>query len=194
MILRHTFTRSRDAARAGLRYYQLRPRGEEEPPRQIFDRERTLTRAEAHRLLDEHQVGGGYLVHRLMLSPEAGETPADLRAMARRTLRQLEHEKGAALHWVAVEHHNTAHPHVHILLAGGGDRAGDDGARRVEVRLDRADHARVKADARAYCREEARDRDGWARALDAAARDDAGSRAPARERAVRERDDGEWSP
>ncbi len=44
MILRHTYTRSRDTARAGLRYYQMRPRGDDEPPRSIFGADGTMTR------------------------------------------------------------------------------------------------------------------------------------------------------
>ena len=167
MILRHSFTRNRDTARAALRYYQLRPRGEDEPPRTVFGPGGILTRAEAGRLLDAHQPAGGrYLAHRLMLSPGDDERPEDLRAMTYRAMRGLAREKGQALAWVAVEHRNTDQPHVHILLAGGGER---DGALR-EVRLGRADHARLKAGAADYCRLEARIRGDWDRALAAAAR------------------------
>jgi len=184
MILRHTYTRSRDTARAGLRYYQMRPRGEDEPPRSIFGRDGTMTRDEAYRLLDEHQVGGvgsraqGYLAHRLMLSPGTDERPEDLRDLARHVMRELERDKGRRLHWVAVEHRNTDHPHVHIVLAGGA------GAGRLrELRLDRADHARIKEDGLDYCRLTARVRDDWDRALATATREaDAGR--PGREAAA----------
>ncbi len=200
MILRHNYIRSagsspaaiakaRGTARAAVRYYQHRPLGRDERERGFFGKDGGLTRDEANRLLDAHQARG-YLVHRLVLSPATDETPEDLRALTRRVLRQLEAEKGQALHWAAVEHRHTAHPHVHIVLAGGGER---DGALR-EVRLTTADYARVKADARDYCREEARERDGWARALDAAAREDVADRVPARERPVRELDRDDWSP
>ncbi len=165
MILRHTYTRSRDTARAGLRYYQMRPRGEEEPPRSIFGADGTMTRDEAYRLLDGHQARG-YLAHRLLLSPGADERPDDLRDLARHVMRELARDKGLTLHWVAVEHRNTDHPHVHIVLAGG---AGD--GRLRELRLDRADHARIKEDGRDYCRLAARVRDDWDRALAAATRE-----------------------
>ncbi len=173
MILRHTYTRSRDTARAGLRYYQMRPRGADEPPRSIFGQDGTMTRDEAYRLLDAHQVGGGaggqergYLAHRLMLSPGADERPEDLRDLTRHVMRELARDKGQRLHWVAVEHRNTAHPHVHIVLAGG---AGDGQLR--ELRLDRADHARIREDGLDYCRLTARVRDDWDRALAAATRE-----------------------
>jgi hypothetical protein len=174
MILRHTYTRSRDTARAGLRYYQMRPRGDDEPARSIFGADGTLTRDAAYRLLDAHQVGGGpggqargYLAHRLMLSPSADERPEDLRDLARHVMAELERDKGQRLAWVAVEHRHTAHPHVHVVLCGGGER---DGHMR-EVRLDRADHARIKEDGLDYCRLAARVRDDWDRALAAATRE-----------------------
>ncbi len=200
MILRHNYIRSagssaaavakaRGTARAAVRYYQHRPLGRDERERGFFGKEGGLTRDEANRLLDAHQARG-YLVHRLVLSPAADETPEDLRALTRRVLRQLEAEKGQVLHWAAVEHRHTAHPHVHIVIAGGGEREGE----RCGVRVDLADIGRIKADARDYCREDGRERDGWARALDVAAREDAVDRMPARERAVREGDRDDWSP
>ncbi len=100
LILRHTYTRSRDTARAGLRYYQMRPRGDEEPPRAIFGADGTMTRDEAYRLLDAHQVGGGaggahrgYLAHRLMLSPPADRCPDDLRALTRHVMAELARDR-----------------------------------------------------------------------------------------------------
>ena len=168
MILRHTYTRNRGAARAALRYYQMRPRGEDEPARSFFDadEDRTLTRDEVNRLLDEHQ-GRAFLAHRLMLSPSEEEAPEDLRALTRQVMRGLERAKGRELHWVAVEHRNTDHPHVHIVLCGA---AREEDGRTREVRLDRADHTRIKEDGRDYCREEARDRESWERALERAER------------------------
>lgn len=167
MILRHSYTRNRDTARAALRYYQLRPRGEDEPTRAIFGPDGTLSRAEAARLIDAHQPPGGrYLTHRLMLSPGDDERPEDLRAMTYRAMHGLAREKGQELAWVAVEHRNTNQPHVHILLAGGSERDGT----MSELRLGRIDHTRLRADAADYCRLEARIRGDWDRALAAAAR------------------------
>jgi len=156
VILRHTYTRNRDTARAGLRYYQMRPRGEGEPPRSLFTKDGTVSRAEAYHLLDTHQARG-YLAHRLMLSPAVDEQPDDLRALTCSVMVELEKEKGMTLHWVAVEHHNTDHPHVHVVLCGGGEgRTGVE-----EVRLDRGDHARLKGDGWDYCRAEGHERMRW---------------------------------
>ena len=166
VILRHSYTRNRDTARAALRYYQMRPRGEGEPPRSLFTRDGTVSRDEAYRMLDAHQARG-YLVHRLMLSPAADERPDDLRDLTRYVLRELETQQGTSLHWIAVEHRNTDYPHVHVVLAGGTETT--DGPQ--EMRLDRADHARMREDGMKYCRVEKRERVAWERALvDAAAR------------------------
>ncbi len=199
--MKHTFVRSkgsspaavakaRGTARAAVRYYQHRPLGRDEEERGFCGPDGGLTRDEVNRLLDEHQAGG-YLVHRLILSPADDEQPEDLRALTREMLRRLAAEKGQTLHWAAVEHRHTDHPHVHIVIAGGGER---EGAVRG-VRVDLADIGRMKADARDYCREEVRDREGWVRALDAAQRADAAARTLADTRAARGagRDD-EWSP
>ncbi len=173
VILRHTYTRNRDTARAGLRYYQMRPRGEGEPPRSLFTKDGTVSRAEAYQLLDVHQARC-YLAHRLMLSPAVDEQPDDLRELTRYVMVELEQEKGMTLHWVAVEYHNTDHPHVHVVLCGGGEgRTGGE-----EVRLDRGDHARLKGDGRDYCRTEGHERMRWeamlarAAAADERARDE----------------------
>jgi len=175
VILRHTYTRNRDTARAGLRYYQMRPRGEGEPPRSLFTKDGTVSRAEAYQLLDAHQARG-YLAHRLMLSPAVDEQPDDLRELTRSVMVALEKEKGMTLHWVAVKHHNTDHPHVHVVLCGGGEgRTGVE-----EVRLDRGDHARLKGDGREYCRAEAHERMRWEATLARAAAADAQTRGESR--------------
>ncbi len=116
-----------------------------------------MSRDEAYRLMDTHQARG-YLAHRLILSPADGERPADLRELTRHLMAELEKEKGMTLHWIAVEHRNTDHPHVHIVLCGGG---GDENGAMHEVRLDRDDHARLRADGREYCRTDARERTRW---------------------------------
>lgn len=174
LILRHTYTRSRSTARAGLRYYQMRPRGDGEPPRSLFTASGTVSRAEAYQLMDAHQ-GRGYLAHRLMLSPSGEMRPDDLRAFARSVMGELEKRHGRPLHWVAVEHHNTDHPHVHVVLCGGSIGRG-------EVRLGREDHARMRADGFAYCERDARDQRQW---------DETFARAAAAETQGREGHDGD---
>jgi hypothetical protein len=55
---------------------------------------------------------------RIILAPEAGRDLADLPAYARHVMRAAERDLKTALSWVAVSHHNTDHPHVHVVLRG----------------------------------------------------------------------------
>ncbi len=161
VVLRHGYTRNPEAASAALRYYQARPRGPHEPPREIFTREKEITREEALRMLRERQPVGRFLCHRLMLSLSEETRPESLPQLTRHSMRELEKVKGCELSWLGVEHRNTDHRHVHILLCGGGRVEGHT----VEVRLDRADYSLLKEEALAYCRTEARLQDVYDRVL-----------------------------
>jgi hypothetical protein len=55
---------------------------------------------------------------RLIVSPEDGDKLQDLQAYTRDLMRQVEQDLGTRLDWVAVDHHNTGHPHSHILIRG----------------------------------------------------------------------------
>lgn len=67
----------------------------------------------------------------MVISPEwaAG---LDLRGLTVSVVSSLEQELGASdLRWLAAIHRNTAHPHVHLVLAGMRETA--DGFARVEI-------------------------------------------------------------
>ncbi len=55
---------------------------------------------------------------RLMLAPESGARVEDLNDFTRATMARMERDLGVELDWVAVDHHNTDNPHVHIILRG----------------------------------------------------------------------------
>jgi hypothetical protein len=59
--------------------------------------------------------------YRFVLSPEDAHG-LDLRGLTREVMLQLERDAGSRLFWIAAEHRNTAHPHVHILLAARLER------------------------------------------------------------------------
>jgi len=54
---------------------------------------------------------------RFIVSPEDGDE-LDLKEFARRLMSQVENDLGRRLIWAAVNHHNTANPHVHIDVRG----------------------------------------------------------------------------
>jgi hypothetical protein len=54
---------------------------------------------------------------KLVVSPERGDR-LDLERHTRELLAAMEGDLGRPLEWVAIEHHDTAHPHVHVALRG----------------------------------------------------------------------------
>ncbi|HEY8570893.1 DUF3363 domain-containing protein [Phenylobacterium sp.] len=61
---------------------------------------------------------------RFIVSPEDAAQLQDLRGFARDLMRRAESDLGTRLDWIAVDHWNTSHPHLHILVRGvDGDGA-----------------------------------------------------------------------
>ena len=80
-----------------------------------FDAERSdLDLAER---LDGWQKAGDSRLWKIVVSPEAG-TRVDLPEHARQLMAQIQGDLGTRLEWVAIDHHDTAHPHVHIVVRG----------------------------------------------------------------------------
>ena len=67
---------------------------------------------------DRHQF-------RIIVSPEDAGEIGDLKATTRRLMDEMERDLGTRLDWVAVDHHNTGHPHTHIVIRGK-DAMGQD--------------------------------------------------------------------
>ncbi len=63
---------------------------------------------------DRHQF-------RFIVSAEEGVELADLRETTRGLTRQMEADLKTRLDWIAVDHHNTGHPHSHIIVRGVTD-------------------------------------------------------------------------
>ena len=60
---------------------------------------------------DRHQF-------RFIVSAEDGVELSDPRATTRDLMKQMEIDLGTRLDWIAVDHHNTGHPHTHIIVRG----------------------------------------------------------------------------
>ncbi|WP_300381086.1 DUF3363 domain-containing protein [Henriciella sp.] len=67
---------------------------------------------------DRHQF-------RIIVSPEDGGALGDLREMTRDLMARMERDLGTRLDWLAVDHHNTGHPHTHIVVRGRDARGHD---------------------------------------------------------------------
>ncbi|MFG1370836.1 DUF3363 domain-containing protein [Xanthobacter oligotrophicus] len=60
---------------------------------------------------DRHQF-------RFIVAPEDGVEMGDFKGFTRDLMRQMEQDLDTRLDWIAVDHHNTGHPHTHILVRG----------------------------------------------------------------------------
>lgn len=67
--------------------------------------------------LDAWQKARDQRLWKMVVSPEAGDR-VDLREHARRLVMQVEADLGTKLQWAAIDHHDTDHPHVHIVVRG----------------------------------------------------------------------------
>jgi hypothetical protein len=69
------------------------------------------------RELEHWQSSSDPRLWKVILSPEFGER-MDLERLTRDLVARLVVDVGTDLEWVAVTHHNTEHPHVHLAIRG----------------------------------------------------------------------------
>jgi type IV secretory pathway VirD2 relaxase len=67
--------------------------------------------------LENWQGAGDELLWKIIVSPEFGDR-VDLSRLTCDLIKQMEKDLATGLEWVAVEHHNTEHPHVHMVVRG----------------------------------------------------------------------------
>jgi hypothetical protein len=77
----------------------------------------------------------------LVFSPDDARG-LDLRSVAREIMAQLQHDAGGIPPWLGAEHRDTAHPHIHVAMAGRHELA--SGQFR-ELQVSRQRLARMKA-------------------------------------------------
>ena len=102
------------AAKLHLRYIQRDGVTREGQPGELYDR--TSERADGKSFIERAQ--GDRHQFRFIVSAEDGAEYEDLKPLARRLMERMEKDLGTKLDWVAVDHHNTGHPHTHIVLRG----------------------------------------------------------------------------
>jgi type IV secretory pathway VirD2 relaxase len=109
------------AAALHLRYIQRDGVTRDGEPGALYDR--ASDQADGGKFLersgdDRHQF-------RFIVSAEDAGEYGDLKPFVRRLMTQMERDLGTDLDWVAVDHHNTGHPHTHIILRGRDDLGKD---------------------------------------------------------------------
>ena len=102
------------AAYAHMRYLQRDGVDREGEPGRLYGR--ALDQPDGPAFLersagDKHQF-------RFIVAPEDGVEIGDLRRFTRELMDQMERDLETRLDWVAVDHHNTGHPHSHIVMRG----------------------------------------------------------------------------
>lgn len=118
-VVRHS---TRPAALAShVAYLQRDGVTKDGAPGRLFDGEHEEAdgRAFAERSADDRHH------FRFIVSPENAVEMSDLQAFTRDLMTTAEQDLGTRLEWVAVEHHNTEHPHVHLLVRGRTDDGSD---------------------------------------------------------------------
>jgi hypothetical protein len=89
------------------------------------------SKPQLYRNREGEQVDRRRAVYRLVISPERAPG-LDLRQLATAAVRAMESELGGdRLRWMAAIHRNTAHPHVHLVVAGM--RETEQGFRRFDL-------------------------------------------------------------
>ena len=88
-----------------------------------FNRERDSV--DVVRELERWQSSGDQRLWKVILSPEFGDR-LDLGRLARDLVEGMSLDLETELEWIGVAHHNTEHPHVHMVIRG----ARSDGASR----------------------------------------------------------------
>ncbi|MFV0514307.1 MAG: relaxase/mobilization nuclease domain-containing protein [Jhaorihella sp.] len=79
---------------------------------------------------------------RFIVSPDDALEMSDLRSFTRDLVGQMEKDLGTRLDWVAVDHWNTEHPHVHLIVRGVRDDGQDLVISRDYIKEGMRDRAR----------------------------------------------------
>jgi type IV secretory pathway VirD2 relaxase len=79
---------------------------------------------------------------RFIVSPDDALEMADLKSFTRDLVGQMEKDLGTRLDWVAVDHWNTEHPHIHLIVRGVRDDGPDLVISRDYIKEGMRDRAR----------------------------------------------------
>ncbi|TIX93090.1 VirD2 family relaxase/mobilization nuclease [Rhizobium sp. P44RR-XXIV] len=79
---------------------------------------------------------------RFIVSPDHAVEMSDLKSFTRDLVGQMEKDLGTRLEWVAVDHWNTEHPHVHLIVRGVRDDGQDLVISRDYIKEGMRDRAR----------------------------------------------------
>lgn len=123
-------------AKAHVNYIQHRSGDDREKGgRQFFSKDRDDVHGRDVKREIEEQSQRGVTVHKIILSP--GINGVDLQQYTREVMDELGSSKGLDLNYYAVEHTNTDHDHVHVVVMGKDEHG-------RQVRFNRDDHKTMR--------------------------------------------------
>jgi len=123
-IVKATYTKSKQGAKASIRYIQNRPGREgEKQTRTLFNSDGLIGRWQAYQLIDAAAQGSYYF--RFVISPDPKTEDSDkdlhLRQITEQTMLSLEERLQQQIQWAAVVHDDHApHRHVHLVAVVPG--------------------------------------------------------------------------
>jgi len=74
-----------------------------------------------HEKLQEWQTAGDPKLFKVILAPEDALPPEALQEFTCKFNKKIQAQLGNEYDWVAIDHHNTSHPHVHLMIRGKAD-------------------------------------------------------------------------
>ena len=123
-IVKATYTKSRGAAKAAIRYIEHRPGREgEKVKRELYGADEAMERSQAYQMIDAAEKRTVFFRIVISPNPEREDTYQDLslQKITRLTMLQLEERLTKDVPYVAVEHNDHApHRHVHVLACVKG--------------------------------------------------------------------------
>lgn len=123
-IVKATYTKSKAAAKATIRYLVHRPgRDGRQARRELFGIDGVLAKSQAYRMIDEAKRGTAFF--RLVISPDPNQEDMQkdlyLWEITTQTLLRLEERLHKDIPFLAVEHtDHTPHRHVHVVALVAG--------------------------------------------------------------------------
>jgi hypothetical protein len=129
-IVKATYTKSRAAAKAAIRYIQHRPgKDGSKVRRALIGHDGVLGRQQAYRMVDEAEKGTYF--YRIAISPDPAkeDTHKDLHLweITEQTMVRLEEQLQKPIAFVATEHNDHApHRHVHVIAMVTGKLGKED--------------------------------------------------------------------
>jgi len=149
-IVKASYTRNRNGAKATIRYITHRPgRDGAKVTRTLFGTDGTVSRQEAYEAIDNAAKGSIFFRFAISPDPNQEDTRRDLhlREITETTMSTLEKRSERQVAWIAAIHADHApHRHVHVLAV-------------VQGRLNQSDLQALTLAATKACRQQRMERD-----------------------------------